>query len=393
MEKNGIVDAGSMFTVDPEFGGFSREEDIISFDKKEKNVVDDNSVVDDPSKNDINKEGDNNVDDNVNTKEGSQDDVNKEGLVDDLLKKNTINYRSIVDTLNNKGVIDLTNSVFTNEEGEELTIDSIDLSNEDNFCDFIATIINSQKEELMQDKIDVNSISDFTKKLIEAEKSGANILDILKEYDRTSAPVEKWDVDNKSDQLKIIRHYVSLLDLPKEDADEYYNSIISKGDDFIEARAMKYKSELKKRMDTIIEDRRRKAEEKKAKDLEDLKKMKKELRTSLSQKYQLNDNMLNKALNLRFSTSDKEPGVPLVIEKTRQMLMNPEEAPDLIMFLMNPEEFIKQKSIKKVRDEKIKTYKMVTTSNKNRNVSPIDNKGNEKTGIKIDEIELTNDLI
>lgn len=36
MEKNGIVDAGSMFTVDPEFGGFSREEDIISFDKKEK---------------------------------------------------------------------------------------------------------------------------------------------------------------------------------------------------------------------------------------------------------------------------------------------------------------------------------------------------------------------
>lgn len=393
MEKNGIVDAGSMFTVDPEFGGFSREEDIISFDKKEKNVVDDNSVVDDPNKNGINKEGDNNVDDNVNTKEGSQDDVNKEGLVDDLLKKNTINYRSIVDTLNNKGVIDLTNSVFTNEDGEELTIDSIDLSNEDNFCDFIATIINSQKEELMQDKIDVNSISDFTKKLIEAEKSGANILDILKEYDRTSAPVEKWDVDNKSDQLKIIRHYVSLLDLPKEDADEYYNSIISKGDDFIEARAMKYKSELKKRMDTIIEDRRRKAEEKKVKDLEDLKRMKKELRTSLSQKYQLNDNMLNKALNLRFSTSDKEPGVPLVIEKTRQMLMNPEEAPDLIMFLMNPEEFVKQKSIKKVRDEKIKTYKMVTTSNKNRNVSPIDNKGNEKMGIKIDEIELTNDLI
>lgn len=393
MEKNGIVDAGSMFTVDPEFGGFSREEDIISFDKKEKNVVDDNSVVGDPSKNNINKDVDNNVDDNVNTKEGSQDDKNKEGLVDDLLKKNTINYRSIVDTLNNKGVIDLTNSVFTNEEGEELTIDSIDLSNEDNFCDFIATIINSQKEELMQDKIDVNSISDFTKKLIEAEKSGANILDILKEYDRTSAPVEKWDVDNKSDQLKIIRHYVSLLDLPKEDADEYYNSIISKGDDFIEARAMKYKSELKKRMDTIIEDRRRKAEEKKVKDLEDLKRMKKELRTSLSQKYQLNDNMLNKALNLRFSTSDKEPGVPLVIEKTRQMLMNPEEAPDLIMFLMNPEEFVKQKSIKKVRDEKIKTYKMVTTSNKNRNVSPIDNKGNEKMGIKIDEIELTNDLI
>ena len=60
------------------------------------------------------------------------------------------------------------------------------------------------------------------------------------------------------------------------------------------------------------------------------------------------------------------------------------------MFLMNPDEFIKQKSSKRVKEEKIKTYKMVTTTNKNRSVAPVDNRGSEIKGIKVDEIELNN---
>lgn len=387
MEKNGIVGVDDLFNLGDSSNALNREDDIMSIGGEgagNKNNV--------PVK-DGNTEGS----DATETVEKPNEDIVEnpvEKPVDVEEEKpilgGSINYRSIVDSLNNKGIIDLTNSVFTNDEGEELTIDNIDLSDEDHFCDFIATIMNSQKEELMQDKIDVNSVSDFTKKLIEAEKSGANIVDILKEYDRTSSPIEKLDIENKSDQLKIIRHYVDLLGLPKEDADEYYNGIVSKGDDFIEARALKYKADLNARMNKIIEERKALAEQKRAKDLEDLKRMKKELKTSLSQKYQLNDSMLNKALNFRFSTSEQNPGMPLAMEKARQILMNPEEAPDLIMFLMNPDEFIKQKSSKRVKEEKIKTYKMVTTTNKNRSVAPIDNRGSEIKGIKVDEIELNN---
>lgn len=387
MEKNGIVGVDDLFNLGDSSNALNREDDIMSIGGEgagNKNNV--------PVK-DGNTEGS----DATETVEKPNEDIVEnpvEKPVDVEEEKpilgGSINYRSIVDSLNNKGIIDLTNSVFTNDEGEELTIDNIDLSDEDHFCDFIATIMNSQKEELMQDKIDVNSVSDFTKKLIEAEKSGANIVDILKEYDRTSSPIEKLDIENKSDQLKIIRHYVDLLGLPKEDADEYYNGIVSKGDDFIEARALKYKADLNARMNKIIEERKALAEQKRAKDLEDLKRMKKELKTSLSQKYQLNDSMLNKALNFRFSTSEQNPGMPLAMEKARQILMNPEEAPDLIMFLMNPDEFIKQKSSKRVKEEKIKTYKMVTTTNKNRSVAPVDNRGSEIKGIKVDEIELNN---
>lgn len=387
MEKNGIVGVDDLFNLGDSSNTLNREDDIMSIggegtgNKNNVPVNDGNTEGSDATET-VEKPNENIVEKPV------EKPVDGEG--EKPVLGGSINYRGIVDSLNNKGIIDLTNSVFTNDEGEELTIDNIDLSDEDHFCDFIATIMNSQKEELMQDKIDVNSVSDFTKKLIEAEKSGVNIVDILKEYDRTSSPIEKLDIENKSDQLKIIRHYVDLLGLPKEDADEYYNGIVSKGDDFIEARALKYKADLNARMNKIIEERKALAEQKRAKDLEDLKRMKKELKTSLSQKYQLNDSMLNKALNFRFSTSEQNPGMPLAMEKARQILMNPEEAPDLIMFLMNPDEFIKQKSSKRVKEEKIKTYKMVTTTNKNRNVAPVDNRGSEIKGIKVDEIELNN---
>lgn len=387
MEKNGIVGVDDLFNLGDSSNTLNREDDIMSIggegtgNKNNVPVKDGNTEGFDATET-VEKPNEDIVENPV------EKPVDVEG--EKPIIGGSINYRSIVDSLNNKGIIDLTNSVFTNDEGEELTIDNIDLSDEDHFCDFIATIMNSQKEELMQDKIDVNSVSDFTKKLIEAEKSGANIVDILKEYDRTSSPIEKLDIENKSDQLKIIRHYVDLLGLPKEDADEYYNGIVSKGDDFIEARALKYKADLNAHMNKIIEERKALAEQKRAKDLEDLKRMKKELKTSLSQKYQLNDSMLNKALNFRFSTSEQNPGMPLAMEKARQILMNPEEAPDLIMFLMNPDEFIKQKSSKRVKEEKIKTYKMVTTTNKNRSVAPVDNRGSEIKGIKVDEIELNN---
>lgn len=387
MEKNGIVGVDDLFNLGDSSNALNREDDIMSIggegagNKNNVPVKDGNTEGSDATET-VEKPNEDIVENPV------EKPVDVEG--EKPIIGGSINYRGIVDSLNNKGIIDLTNSVFTNDEGEELTIDNIDLSDEDHFCDFIATIMNSQKEELMQDKIDVNSVSDFTKKLIEAEKSGANIVDILKEYDRTSSPIEKLDIENKSDQLKIIRHYVDLLGLPKEDADEYYNGIVSKGDDFIEARALKYKADLNARMNKIIEERKALAEQKRAKDLEDLKRMKKELKTSLSQKYQLNDSMLNKALNFRFSTSEQNPGMPLAMEKARQILMNPEEAPDLIMFLMNPDEFIKQKSSKRVKEEKIKTYKMVTTTNKNRSVAPVDNRGSEIKGIKVDEIELNN---
>ena len=291
--------------------------------------------------------------------------------------------------MSSRGVIpDLKDVVFSGENGEELTIEDLDFTKEDSLCDVIATIIENQKEDIVRDKIDVGSVSDITKKLIQADKAGANIVDILKQYDTFTAPIEKLDIENRADQIKIIRHYVDLLGLPKDEADEFYKGIINKGEEYVEAKAIKYKAELDKKMDSIIQQKTQAAAEKKAKDMEDFKKYKKDLKSSIQAKYQLNDNMVSKALDFALKSSDENPGVTKVIQKVRDMMRNPEEAPDLIMFLMNPNEFIKQKSNQTVSEEKKRIYKMISRTPKERTTSPIDDKGKEVVGVTFDEIRL-----
>ena len=112
------------------------------------------------------------------------------------------------------------------------------------------------------------------------------------------------------------------------------------------------------------------------------------LKSSIQAKYQLNDNMVSKALDFALKSSDENPGVTKVIQKVRDMMRNPEEAPDLIMFLMNPNEFIKQKSNQTVSEEKKRIYKMISRTPKERTTSPIDDKGKEVVGVTFDEIRL-----
>lgn len=391
-EKNGIVGLDNIFDLGPIDEGYSREEDIIPLgDKQEPSKKDEKSIKEgskieddkpDPGAHDASGEGKN----NLNTGEGSDDKAQKQ---DDKLQIPTVNYKSILDTLSKRGAIpDLKDVVFGGDNGEEITINDLDFSNEESLCDVLTTIIESQKEDANKDKIDVGSISDITKKLIQADKAGANIVDILKQYDTNVAPIEKLDVENKADQMKIIRHYVDLLGLPKDEADEFYKGIINKGEEYVEAKAMKYKAELDKRMDDIIQQRTQQAAEKKAKDAENFKSYKKNLKASIQSKYQLNDNMVSKALDFALKSSEENPGVTKAFQRVREMMMNPEEAPDLIMFLMNPDEFAKQKSNKVVSEEKKRIYKLISHTSKDKRTAPVDDRGDQVHGMKFDEIEL-----
>lgn len=387
-EKNGIVGLDDMFNIGPGEEVYNREEDILSLSGNldssktgEEPLKEGSNVIDEKEKKD-----DSVVDIKDNKNDNHIEDPKNDSHVDNVA---VVDYRNVLNSLSSRGVIpDLKDVVFSGENGEELTIEDLDFTKEDSLCDVIATIIENQKEDIVRDKIDVGSVSDITKKLIQADKAGANIVDILKQYDTFTAPIEKLDIENKADQIKIIRHYVDLLGLPKDEADEFYKGIINKGEEYVEAKAIKYKAELDKKMDSIIQQKTQAAAEKKAKDMEDFKKYKKDLKSSIQAKYQLNDNMVSKALDFALKSSDENPGVTKAIQKVRDMMKNPEEAPDLIMFLMNPDEFIKQKSNQTVSEEKKRIYKMISRTPKERTTAPIDEKGKEVVGVTFDEIRL-----
>lgn len=384
LEKNGIVELDDIFSIGPVDDVYNREEDILPINgnepakKDEKPVEEGSQIKEDPV-----------VDPTPDPKEDKKGEENVVDVNQDQVETPVINYRKVLDALSSRGIIpDLKDVVFSGENGEEITINDLDFSKEDSLCDILSTVLESQKEDIVKDKIDVTSVSDITKKLIQADKAGANIVDILKQYDTNVAPIEKLDIENKADQIKIVRHYVDLLGLPKDEADEFFKGIINKGEEYVEAKAIKYKAELDKRMDDIIQQRTKEAAEKKAKDAEDFRRYKKDLKSSIQTKYQLNDTMVSKALDFALKPSESNPGITKAFNRVREMMMNPEEAPDLIMFLMNPGEFIKQKSNQAVVDEKKKIYKLISHTNKDKRVAPVDDKGDQVQGVKFDEISI-----
>lgn len=384
IEKNGIVELDDIFSIGPVDDVYNREEDILPINgnepakKDEKPVEEGSQIKEEPV-----------VDPTPDPKEDKKGEENVVDVNQDQVETPVVNYRKVLDALSSRGIIpDLKDVVFSGENGEEITINDLDFSKEDSLCDILSTVLESQKEDIVKDKIDVTSVSDITKKLIQADKAGANIVDILKQYDTNVAPIEKLDIENKADQIKIVRHYVDLLGLPKDEADEFFKGIINKGEEYVEAKAIKYKAELDKRMDDIIQQRTKEAAEKKAKDAEDFRRYKKDLKSSIQAKYQLNDTMVSKALDFALKPSESNPGITKAFNRVREMMMNPEEAPDLIMFLMNPGEFIKQKSNQAVVDEKKKIYKLISHTNKDKRVAPVDDKGDQVQGVKFDEISI-----
>lgn len=384
LEKNGIVELDDIFSIGPVDDVYNREEDILPINGNEPAKKDEKPVEEGPQ---IKEELV--VDPTPDPKEDKKGGENVVDVNQDQVETPVVNYRKVLDALSSRGIIpDLKDVVFSGENGEEITINDLDFSKEDSLCDILSTVLESQKEDIVKDKIDVTSVSDITKKLIQADKAGANIVDILKQYDTNVAPIEKLDIENKADQIKIVRHYVDLLGLPKDEADEFFKGIINKGEEYVEAKAIKYKAELDKRMDDIIQQRTKEAAEKKAKDAEDFRRYKKDLKSSIQEKYQLNDTMVSKALDFALKPSESNPGITKAFNRVREMMMNPEEAPDLIMFLMNPGEFIKQKSNQAVVDEKKKIYKLISHTNKDKRVAPVDDKGDQVQGVKFDEISI-----
>lgn len=384
LEKNGIVELDDIFSIGPVDDVYNREEDILPINgnepakKDEKPVEEGSQIKEEPV-----------VDPTPDPKEDKKGEENVVDVNQDQVETPVVNYRKVLDALSSRGIIpDLKDVVFSGENGEEITINDLDFSKEDSLCDILSIVLESQKEDIVKDKIDVTSVSDITKKLIQADKAGANIVDILKQYDTNVAPIEKLDIENKADQIKIVRHYVDLLGLPKDEADEFFKGIINKGEEYVEAKAIKYKAELDKRMDDIIQQRTKEAAEKKAKDAEDFRRYKKDLKSSIQAKYQLNDTMVSKALDFALKPSESNPGITKAFNRVREMMMNPEEAPDLIMFLMNPGEFIKQKSNQAVVDEKKKIYKLISHTNKDKRVAPVDDKGDQVQGVKFEEISI-----
>ena len=276
-------------------------------------------------------------------------------------------YKGILSDLMSRGIInDISDYEFQVGENDEDKVSFKDLSIEDkeSFLDLIENVIKEKESGLLKDKIDTSSVSDFTRQLIEAEKSGANVNQILGVYRQYQAPIQDLDLSVKEDQMRVIRHFVNSLPISDEEKDEQMEIYKSQSDEFIEAKAKKFKGILDEKMKEYIQKQKEDAEKKKKEDEEASKRYRKDLRTEFNSSYELNEKMLSRLTDFALKIDDK--GETGVLRAFKESMRDPKKAVDLIMYLMSPDEFIKQKSNKRVKQEQIKVIKMLGRTNKSR---------------------------
>lgn len=305
--------------------------------------------------------------DNTGNSEGEGNDADENEEDKDVTEPAAPDYKGILSDLISRGVIsDISDYEFQVGENEDdkVSFKDLDIKDKDSFLDLIENVIKEKESGLLKDKIDTSSISDFTRQLIEAEKSGANVNQILGVYRQYQAPIQDLDLSVKEDQMKVIRHFVNSLPISDEEKDEQLEIYKSQSDEFIEAKAKKFKGILDEKMKDYIQKQKEDAEKKKKEDEEAGKRYRKELKTEFNLSYELNEKMLSRLIDFALKVDDKkETGVLRTFKET---MKDPKKAVDLIMYLMDSEEFIKQKSNKRVKQEQVKVIKMLGRTNKSR---------------------------
>lgn len=256
--------------------------------------------------------------------------------------------RGIIDSIDNLDIM-----------VDDKPVDLSTITKEDDLLDIVEGLIKDKADELLKDKVDTGSMSDFMKKMIEVDKAGGNVGQLLNQYQNIQAPLDNLDMSNKNDQLAVIQHYYKMLGMPEDEIKDNMEMMIGKGDEFIESKANKFHDILKKEMDNLIEEEKKKSEKRKQELIEQMKIYKKGLKTSISSGFQLTDTMIGKAVDFVTKPIDNQDHT--AIDKAySEAIKNPDMAADLALFLMNKDEFLKQKTNKAKMEVNKKTITLLS---------------------------------
>jgi hypothetical protein len=298
-----------------------------------------------------------------------------EGGTDNNNVVSVFNGKSFLEKMAARGIIDSIDNLDIMVDDKPVDLSTI--TKEDDLLDIVEGLIKDKADELLKDKVDTGSMSDFMKKMIEVDKAGGNVGQLLNQYQNIQAPLDNLDMSNKNDQLAVIQHYYKMLGMPEDEIKDNMEMMIGKGDEFIESKANKFHDILKKEMDNLIEEEKKKSEKRRQELIEQMKVYKKGLKTSISSGFQLTDTMIGKAVDFVTKPIDNQ-GHTAIDKAYSEAIKNPDMAADLALFLMNKDEFLKQKTNKAKMEVNKKTITLLSG-----------NKGGKqnKTNIDNDTIE------
>lgn len=276
------------------------------------------------------------------------------------------NYKEMLSELIEQGIIPAIDA-FETEEGD-VPFDQMDIDKE-MFLSLIKQNQQDIKDSFKESTIDVNGISEFTKKLISIEKHGGNVQQALETYQQVKHPMDSIDLTDVRGQKAMCYLRLQAQGIDDKMAKDLIQSFELQG--VLEDRAI----ESKEQLDNAFSESIARQEEQAIKEEQEYKAALKIYRATLDNVFkdqQLSDTHRRKLLDI--ATKQNERGdfeLDNLIENFRK---NPIDAADLILFVTNKDEFIKTKSQALIKQEHINTLRKVNVIRKGTNTLTVPEK-------------------
>ena len=245
-------------------------------------------------------------------------------------------------------------------EEVEVSLDDIELD-EETFKLINQAKIDELKEEAVKDKISSEGVSDFTKKLIEIDKNGGDVKELLQIRSNFLDPLEGLDVNSVEDQREIVYLRNMAAGLDEDSTLRLIKSYEEEGT--LANVAEDSYNKLREAIDKKLEDELKLSQDKKKQAEENFKKYTSDLKEELK-KFELKDSAKKKIVD--FATTIKENGKLAIDEVYNEWRMDPKKSSMLALFMLDEEEFISQLTSKAVRETQLnaaKKLKIIPKSN------------------------------
>jgi len=234
-------------------------------------------------------------------------------------------------------------------EGEvvEFSIDDIEMDSE-TFESLVAQKIEQEREAAQSGKISVEGISDITKAMIEVDKNGGDLGQLLNVKQSYYDPLSQIDTTTDQGKMEVVALRLSAQGLSPDQVEIQLSGVKAKG--ILDEVAEKAETELKALMNQAIENEKQKAQAKALALQEERKKYKSSLKQSLSN-FQLKDTVKNKVVEM--ATKIDEKGMYEIDKLYGEAMKDPDKAAKLTLFLLDEKEYEAQITDKKITAEKI----------------------------------------
>lgn len=254
--------------------------------------------------------------------------------VDDLVSDNSLNYKEVLNKLISNGVIAEFDG-FETQDGE-VTLEEADID-EEMFFNVVKQSINLEKKEASKDKISTKGLSKLAQNLIEIDKNGGDVRQVLESYQKYKNPVEQYNLESVTDQRAAIALKYQAKGLEDGEILNLLEVFETKG--VLQDEAEKAVGEIESAFEKQMEAVNQKAIEDANKKKESLKKYRGELSESLKT-FDLSDSYKKKLVDT--ATKDLGENSFKLDQIYSEVRNNPQKAAELVLFLTDKKEYIKQ---------------------------------------------------